>query len=269
MTDLKIFDSCAFGIIRSTMVQHQPWFCAKDVAKALGYAIPKDAIRQHVFDEDRSTLDNLMGGAQAPHAITHQERTSVYISEPGLYALIFGSKLEEAKVFKRWVCQDVLPRLRKSLHLQAQAPLALRNETDLHYKVVHFIRKYLPHAIIAPGLGELQDSSEKRLDAWKKGYKSGTPDILLLNCHKYYNGLAIELKRPDGRGTLSEKQSSFLHGLELANYKTLVSCEYDEILVALLKYFEETRVCCPHCSRRFRSETTLGRHLRHFHRHCK
>ena len=61
--------------------------------------------------------------------------------------------------------------------------------------MVNFIRKYYPHAILIAGLGELQDTTQKRSDAYHKGYKGGQPDILIMNDHKYYNGLAIERLR--------------------------------------------------------------------------
>ena len=68
------------------------------------------------------------------------------------------------------------------------------NEHDLHYKVVDFIRKYYPEAIVIPGLGELQHTSAMRCDAWQKGYKGGQPDILIANKNNDFIGLAIELK---------------------------------------------------------------------------
>ena len=68
----------------------------------------------------------------------------------------------------------------------------IENEMDLHCKVVHLIRNYYPNAIMVAGLGENQDTPNKRIKSWKKGYMRGQPDLMLLNYHKDYNGLCTE-----------------------------------------------------------------------------
>ena len=73
---------------------NEPWFVGKDVAEALGYANPKNAVPKHVLDEDKLSTQIEYAG---------QRRTVTVINESGLYALIFGSKLESAKRFKHWV----------------------------------------------------------------------------------------------------------------------------------------------------------------------
>ena len=73
------------------------------------------------------------------------------------------------------------------------------NEKDLHYKVVNFIRRFHPDAIVIAGLGELQDTSQKRTDAFYKGYVGGQPDIVIMNKHNSYAGFAIELKTRRGK----------------------------------------------------------------------
>ena len=70
------------------------------------------------------------------------------------------------------------------------------NETDLHFKVVDLIRRYYPDSILVAGLGENQDTEDKRLDSYKKGCMRGQPDLLVLNYHKDYKGLGIEFKSP-------------------------------------------------------------------------
>ena len=101
---IEIFKSKIFGNIRTIMIDGEPWFVGKDVAKALGYSNSRDAIAKHVDPEDKgvSKCDTL-GGAQE----------LAIINESGLYALIFGSKLKSAKAFKRWVTSEVLPSIRK------------------------------------------------------------------------------------------------------------------------------------------------------------
>ena len=101
---IEIFSSTDFDwSVKALVNNDQQWFCGKDVAKALGYADTKRAIRDHVFEEDRLTLEDLMGRETCP-MLKYQEKASVYISEPGVYALIFGSKMEQARHFKKWVC---------------------------------------------------------------------------------------------------------------------------------------------------------------------
>ena len=117
------------------------------------------------------------------------------------------------------------------------------DETDLHYKVVQFIRRFFEEAIVIAGLGELQDTSDKRIDAWNKGYTKGQPDILILNRARKHTGLAIELKTPAGTGVLSESQRVLLEKLRRNRYKTLVSCCYDEIIVAIVEHRDAVRRC--------------------------
>ncbi len=113
------------------------------------------------------------------------------------------------------------------------------NETDLHKKVIDFIRKYYPQAIIIPGLGELQHTSAARVDAWQKGYKGGQPDILLANHNVDFIGLVIELKTPAGTGVVSDNQTVFLNRLEEAGYYVIISNDYDEILMTIVGYFQQ------------------------------
>ncbi len=104
MNDLSIF---AFGdcMIRTMEKDGEPWFVGKDVAAALGYKEIQKAVRDHVDNDDKGVSEmDTPGGSQK---IT-------VINESGLYALIFGSKLENAKKFKRWVTSEVLPQIRKT-----------------------------------------------------------------------------------------------------------------------------------------------------------
>ena len=80
------------------------------------------------------------------------------------------------------------------------------NETDLHYKVVDLIRKYYPDTILVAGLGENQDTEDKRLDSYKKGYMRGQPDLMVLDYNKNYKGLCIEFKSPSNNYHVSEAQ---------------------------------------------------------------
>ena len=77
-------------------------------------------------------------------------------------------------------------------------PLCFRieSENDLHKKVISFLRTRYPQSLLTIGSGELQDSSDKRLESYAKGYLKGTPYIIIQNPSKWHNGFCIELKTP-------------------------------------------------------------------------
>lgn len=109
MEKVQIFNSDEFGEIRTVTIDGKPWFVGKDVAEALGYSNSSKAVSVHVSDDDR-ILKTLEADSQNGNVVKTQ--TSL-INESGLYALIFGSKLESAKRFKHWVTSEVLPSIRK------------------------------------------------------------------------------------------------------------------------------------------------------------
>lgn len=100
-----VFNNSVFGGIRTKVIDDEVWFVGKDVAEALGYAKPENAIAAHVDSEDRSTTP-IRGNAYTTRA--------TLINESGLYSLILSSKLPTAKRFKRWVTSEVLPSIRKN-----------------------------------------------------------------------------------------------------------------------------------------------------------
>lgn len=104
MNEIKIFENAEFGKIRTVQMNNETYFVGKDIAEALGYANPKNAVPKHVCEEDKLSTQIEYAG---------QRREVTVINESGLYALIFGSKLESAKRFKHWVTSEVLPSIRK------------------------------------------------------------------------------------------------------------------------------------------------------------
>ena len=102
---IQVFNNTEFGNIRTLEINGEPFFVGKDVATALGYERPDNAIRNHVDGEDKLTHQISASG---------QNRTMYIINESGLYSLIFASKLPSAKRFKRWVTSEVLPMIRKT-----------------------------------------------------------------------------------------------------------------------------------------------------------
>jgi prophage antirepressor-like protein len=193
-------------------------FHAKDVAAALGYKNPRKAVLDHVWDEDKTTLKDFQKGSSAdPFSKGHPD--AVLINEQGVYQLIFGSELKRAREYRRWVFKDVLLSIRKTGTYTVPKPkplegmpIRLLNETDLHYKVVEYIRWYHPNAFIIAGLGEFQTTSALRMDGWHKGYTSGQPDIIIANPMNEHTRFAIELKTPTVREMVGSKITSTRQG---------------------------------------------------------
>ena len=127
--------------VRTLGTPDLPLFVAIDVATALGYKNPKVAPAQHVDPEDliKSEIET-KGGRQTVNCV----------NESGLYALIFGSKLESAKRFKRWVTSEVLPAIRKTGRYEAPTTLtteelyeirkavkARAKNSSIHYQTIY------------------------------------------------------------------------------------------------------------------------------------
>ena len=110
MNNLQIFSNNEFGNIRTATIDGQVWFIGKDIAEALGYSNASKAVSTHVNANDR-ILQTLEADSQNGNVVKTQ---TALINESGLYALIFGSKLESAERFKHWVTSEVLPALRKT-----------------------------------------------------------------------------------------------------------------------------------------------------------
>ena len=209
------------------MHEGQHWFRAADVTRHLRYSNGRQAVMSHVKQKDKTTKDFLVSGGDH----------SVYVNESGVRALIRRSRKAEADDFEAWLAlkMDEIKgsgsrRSRNRLQIQ------LLNEKDLHYKVVEYLRRFYPQAVLIPGLGELQDTEEKRLDAWAKGYTGGTCDLMIMRpgrCAPF----GIEFKTPLGTGILKENQQKFLEKLQEVGCVTLVSNDYDEICKAIMEYF--------------------------------
>ena len=104
MNDIQVFNSEQFGEVRTAGTAQEPIFCAADICRALGYNNGRDAISRHCDEGDVVKHDT---------PTTSGVQTMTFVNESGLYSLIFGSKLESAKQFKKWVTSDVLPSIRK------------------------------------------------------------------------------------------------------------------------------------------------------------
>lgn len=104
MNDVTIFRKDEFGAVRAVMLEGEPWFVAADVCRALGLGNSSDVIKR--LDEDERTLVSIEGASNGLPVNA--------VNEPGLYALILGSRKPEAKAFKRWITHEVIPEIRKT-----------------------------------------------------------------------------------------------------------------------------------------------------------
>lgn len=116
---IMAFENAQFGTIRAGMNDDEPWFVAKDVANALGYRTASEMTRRLDEDEKGKRSVYTPGGPQG----------LIVVSEPGLYVAILGSKIPQAKAFKRWVVHEVLPAIRKTGGYMAARPDETPEET--------------------------------------------------------------------------------------------------------------------------------------------
>lgn len=116
----------------------------------------------------------------------------------------------------------------------------ITNEDQLHRKVIHFIKSYFPEAIIVSGCVN-QTTDQLRITSYMKGYIAGQPDILILNDHPFCRGLAIELKSPTGQGKVSAKQIAYMKKLQKSLWSCIISNNYDDILIRIVRYFDDIR----------------------------
>lgn len=124
MTNLQIFKNNKFGQIRTIEENDKVLFCGADIANALGYANPRDAIIRHCKDDGvvkHDITDNL-----------GRNQLAVFINEGNVYRLITHSKLPSAEEFESWVFDEVLPTIRKTGGYVSNDDL--------------FIKTYLPNA---------------------------------------------------------------------------------------------------------------------------
>lgn len=151
MNELQIFNNEEFGNIRTVTIDNEPWFVGKDVATSLGYERATKAIQDHVDSEDKDEIP-------IQDSIGRMQKTPI-ISESGLYALIFGSKLESAKRFKHWVTSEVLPSIRKTGGYDMKQPqgkellaLAVLEAQKTIEEQTAQIEEMKPHAILGQAI---------------------------------------------------------------------------------------------------------------------
>ena len=254
-------------------INDKVYFKAKKVGEFLGYTNPHKAIRDHVRDSNKFTRCNSQ--RRFVHPFERQMHT-IYINEAGLYQLIFTSHMPYAQKFQQWICNDVLPSIRKTGKyknndnnkiVRANLTFKIETEYDLHKQLINFLRVQYPNVLLTICNPELSnDTSEKRIKSYLLGYTVGTFDILINNLHKNYSGFAIELKSPKGTGIISDAQQGMQSKYAQNNFKTLISNDYNQIIVEIIEYMREVRIKCNHCKTKFKNNQTLTKHLLSFHK---
>ena len=273
----KTFKNEELGIKMNSYIDKQQnvWFRGKDVSQILGYKDSVNALKRHVSENKMiKPIQPKSWGGETPPQQNDTIYTTIkgtFINEPGFYELVFSSKLEFAKKFRQWVFATVLPSIRKyGQYNKFDSPwnkmIMIGNETDLHYKVVQLIRNYYPDSLLVAGLGENQDTEEKRLDSYKKGYQRGQPDLMILDFHKYYKGLCIEFKSPTNNYCVTESQLKMKEKYCENDYAFILSNDYDKISKLIHKYMAGVRIPCEYCTKAFRNKITLKNHYKVIHR---
>lgn len=172
MNEVQVFNFEQSNV-RTVVIDNEPYFVGKDVAEVLGYSNPQKAIRDHVDIDDKLTERIVLSG---------QNREVIAINESGVYSLIFGSKLDSAKRFKKWVTSEVLPSIRKngsyqmptstrgSIQLLAQGNEETNKRVDDLANDVHEIKNNfgLPNKIA----GDINRLGKAKVFYWLNGDKS-------------------------------------------------------------------------------------------------
>ena len=245
-----------------------PYFIGSEMGRILGFSQPHTAIWTHVWNENKITFADLKGVFE--RNTLKLQPSSILLTEQGLYQLIFASKLDTARTFQQFILNK-LPILRTQ-KLLADTPklignqFVIKNEMDLHQKVVSYIKKYYPDVMINASLGENQDTSEKRITSYKAGYLKGIPDLNIMEMNSKYNGFFIEFKSPTLKGVLSPQQKENLERLKLRGYNCYLSDDYDDVIKEINNYMLTRRIKCNNCRRKFKNENTLNKHRMYFHR---
>lgn len=243
MNDIQIFNNPEFGDIRTVIIDNEPWFVGKDIAQALGYGkgtAPTNAVAKFVESDDKLTHQFGESG---------QMRNMTIINESGLYSLIFGSKLESAKKFKKWVTSEVLPSIRKTgsynalpmtipeqIQLLAQGNVELNKRMDDMQTEIESIKFDLP--ILPIEADKITVAVKKKGVAIMGGKQSNAYNNRGLR-QKVYNNLYSNLK----------------YNFGIKSYKSLRRSECDKAIEIINNYqppfFLEQEISAENLQQRF------------------
>ncbi|MDL2257858.1 Bro-N domain-containing protein [Eubacteriales bacterium OttesenSCG-928-K08] len=165
MNKLQVFNNSQFGEVRVIEKNGEPWFVAADVCRALEHSNVTMAVTG--LEEDERAKFNL----------GRQGETNI-VNEPGLYALVLGSRKPEAKAFKRWITHDVIPAIRKTGQYSVPQP------TDLSVKRMEVQER---NSRVREGRLLLQIANHKALSEEAR-------ELILLNTHEFITGKTLPFR---------------------------------------------------------------------------
>ena len=227
MNQVQVFNNLEFGEIRTVIIGIQPWFVAMDIAENLGYAQTANMLKQ-VDVEDKEKF----APSKTDDAFSNMTRQATIINESGLYSAIMGSKLPNAKKFKRWVTSEVLPQIRKTgsydrnqlpqttdgkIALLAQGHVELKEEINSVRKDLEALKMDLPVLPI--------EADKITIAAKKRGV-----DVMGGKSSPAYND----------RGTRQRVYNSIYANLKynfgVRSYKSIKRCQVDKAIEIINQY---------------------------------
>ena len=208
MTNIEIFNSAEFGRVRIIEEDGNYLFCAKDVAEALGYAVPRKAIHDHC----RYVLKR-----NVPHPQSESKSVQMmFVSEGDVYRLIVHSKLPSAERFERWVFDEVLPSLRKNgiyitdplVKQFAHDPDFAHAVVDALYEQTDRVNKLAPKASYFDAFVDPGDAVPIRIAAKQLGVSEHWLVRMLVGCRVLYrcNGRLVPYADRRFRGMFAVKE---------------------------------------------------------------
>ena len=129
MNEIQIFNNKDFGSVTTLEKDGEPWFVAKDISEILGYSETSKMINRLDDDEKMKIAPTVLGDANS------MARYYTIINESGLYEAIFGSKMPQAKAFKKWIKTEVLPAIRKTGSYSTKSFKQLQKEMPSRSKI--------------------------------------------------------------------------------------------------------------------------------------
>lgn len=189
MSELQIFKSQEFGQVRTITLEGEPWFVGKDVATALGYSNPSNAVVTHADDEDKTTYSFQVSGS-------NYKTKATLINESGLYSLVLSSKLPTAKKFKHWVTAEILPSIRRTGGYIANAETM--TDVEIMSKALLIAKKTIENREQRIHSLEAETERMKPKEIFADAVSASNSSILIGDLAKILHGNGIKI----GRGRL-------------------------------------------------------------------
>ena len=240
------------GFISATSIctaTGKDWYNYKNSTRAENFA---RALSKTLNIPMESLLDSRQGGGKG-----------TWIHPQWALDLAYWASAEFAVFLSSWITVPLndIQQQDSRAFLTAQQ-FQIKNEEDLHTKVIQFMRKRHPSVRYMPSLGETGRTREERIANWRKGYQKGSLDLFIYHRHPSYTGLCFEFKNPNGNGVLSEEQSAWANDLAKEGWKVVISCDYDEIILTIENFLEQKMYTCLSCSKAFDTNAAFIKHQR-------